>query len=198
MKSLSDLTVNDSPAAIFTAGHSTRSLHDLLLLLQGAGIRNLADVRSFPGSRRFPHFNQDVFRGALEKESIRYYHFQELGGRRKLRWPDPRFGGWKSAGFRAYAAHMLTEEFRAGMTRLLEVSAEGRTAILCAEATPWRCHRQLIADFLVGLGRIPVLHILAPGRRQPHRLTPFAVIEPEEILYPDRPGGESLPFPDGN
>ncbi|MBI4456924.1 MAG: DUF488 domain-containing protein [Acidobacteria bacterium] len=171
--------------SIFTVGHSTRPLEDLLDLLRDADVKNLVDVRAFPGSRRFPHFNRDHLADITTQVGIQYHHLKELGGFRR---PAARISpncGWKNDGFRAYADYMATDEFRVGLEKLLTIAAAEGTAIMCAEANPWRCHRQLIADALVGLKKVPVLHILALGKLHEHRLTPFAVVLADRIIYPN-------------
>lgn len=195
MMNLSHPQAEPFPASIFTLGHSTRSWETFLSLLQEEGVANLVDVRSFPTSRKFPHFDQEILREALGRQAISYYHLKELGGRRKARLMDSPNRGWKSVGFRAYADHMATEEFRAAVDKLLAIAQTGRTAILCAEAVPWRCHRQLIADFLVGLRRVPVFHIVGAGRTEPHVLTSFAVIQEGRLSYPESSSCGKLPYP---
>jgi uncharacterized protein (DUF488 family) len=166
---------------IYTIGHSTRDLHDFLALLQRDGIRQLADVRSFPASRRYPHFNRDPLARALAEAGITYSLHQALGGRRAPT-RDSRNVGWRNAGFRGYADYMESEAFAAGLDALLSVAAGGPTAIMCAEAVPWRCHRSLIADALTVRG-MDVRHILDAGTR-PHVLTRFAVVRDGALSYP--------------
>lgn len=167
---------------VWTCGHSTRSLDAFLKLLRAHGIQSLVDVRQFPGSRRYPHFNSAALGDALSQHGIRYQHLKGLGGRRKPA-ADSVNTGWKNVQFRAYADHMQTAEFEAALG---DLEAEGRrcpTAIMCAEAVPWRCHRQLIADALVARGW-EVLDILDETPARPHTLTPFAVIRAGRVTYP--------------
>jgi uncharacterized protein (DUF488 family) len=146
------------PGTIWTIGHSTRSLDEFLGLLADNRIQALADVRRFPGSRRYPHFNAEPLAHALNDRGIEYVPFPELGGRRKPR-PDSRHTQWRNAAFRAYADYMDTGEFHVGMDRLGALAANERTAIMCSEAVWWRCHRRLIADWLKARG-VRVLHVL--------------------------------------
>jgi uncharacterized protein (DUF488 family) len=166
---------------IYTIGHSTRDLQDFLALLRRDDIRQLADVRSFPASRRYPHFNRDPLARALTDAGIAYSLHQALGGRRTPR-RDSRNAGWRNAGFRGYADYMESEAFAAGLDALVSLAAGGPTAIMCAEAVPWRCHRSLIADALTVRG-VDVRHILDAGTR-PHVLTSFAMVRDGTLSYP--------------
>jgi len=166
---------------VHTIGHSTRTLRELLDLLSQHGIAGIADVRRFPASRRHPHFAREALARALAESGIRYDWLPELGGRRSSR-PDSPHVAWRTAGFRGYADHMESAEFRAGLARLLALAAARPTAVLCAEAVPWRCHRQLIADALVARG-LSVMHVTGPGEASPPRLTPFARLDGERIIY---------------
>src|SRR5579884_3433204 len=148
---------------IWTIGHSTRSLDEFISLLKENGIRLLADVRSWPGSRRYPQFNRETLADLLGKTGIRYEHFPELGGKRKPK-PDSRNTAWRNASFRGYADHMETEEFRKGVETLLELAGNaGPVALMCAEAVWWRCHRALISDYLKARG-VEVLHVRGADR----------------------------------
>jgi len=144
---------------IFTIGHSSRSFEEFTQLLQEHDIERLVDVRSFPSSRKFPHFSKDTLSDALLKIDISHYHLRALGGYRKSHLKDSPN---QSPGFRAYADHMLTEKFHQGLDTLIGIASEARTTIMCAEAIPQKCHRQLISDALVGLRSISVVHIV-PG-----------------------------------
>ena len=142
----------------------------------------LADVRAWPASRRYPHFNKEALAESLSAHRIRYEHFPELGGKRKSK-PDSRNTSWRNASFRGYADYMDTEQFQKGITRLLGVAAEaGPTAIMCAEAVWWRCHRSLIADYLK-VRRAEVLHILGANKVEPHPYTPAARIVNGSLSY---------------
>jgi uncharacterized protein (DUF488 family) len=165
---------------LFTIGHSTRSLDEFLGLLAREGVRQLMDVRAFPVSRRYPHFSKESLEVSLPARSVRYTHFPELGGRRKPR-PDTRNSQWRNAGFRAYADYMETPEFAAALDRMLLLATAETSAIMCAEAVPWRCHRTLIADALAARD-IQVFHILDSSTAR-HTLTSFARMEDSRVRY---------------
>ena len=158
--------------SLWTIGHSTRDLEAFLELLGENNIGILADVRRFPGSRRHPQFGQDALRQSLPSAGIEYVHFEELGGHRKPRL-DSRNTVWRNEAFRGYADYMETEEFSAGIERLLDCAKRKPTAIMCAEAVWWRCHRGLIADFLKSRG-FEVWHIMGSGKCDLHPYTPVA------------------------
>ncbi|MDA2931496.1 DUF488 domain-containing protein, partial [Acidobacteria bacterium AH-259-O06] len=153
---------------IFTIGHSCRSFQEFAELLQEHRIERLVDVRSFPTSRKFPHFSQENLITELGGIGICYYHLKALGGYRKSDLKKSPNEGWKSPGFRAYADHMLTDEFRGALDTLVEIASGAITTIMCAEAVPQRCHRQLISDALLALRKISVVHITAEGLKE-HR-----------------------------
>jgi uncharacterized protein (DUF488 family) len=172
---------------IWTIGHSTRSIDDFISLLKKNEIKLLADVRSLPGSKRYPQFNKDGLEQSLNAHGIRYEHFPELGGRRKPN-ADSRNTAWRNASFRGYADYMETEEFHKGVERLLAVAGEaGPAAIMCAEAVWWRCHRSLISDYLKAC-EIEVMHILDANKIEPHSFTSAAHIVKGQLSY----GAESL------
>ena len=165
---------------LYTLGHSTRTLEEFLELLEEAKIALLADVRRYPSSRRHPHFSRESLHSSLEAAGIRYRHFEALGGRRKASPESPNLG-WRNESFRAYADYMQTSPFQDAVDTLLALP--GPTAIVCAEAVPWRCHRNLISDELVRRG-VEVLHILGPGSLSPHVLNPMARDEGSYLVYP--------------
>lgn len=167
---------------LLTVGHSTHAPEEFLALLQGAGVEALADVRRYPGSRRLPWFNEAELRAALPAAGIDYDHLPELGGRRKP-VPDSPNGGWRVAQFQGYADHMESAEFERGLTRLLALAERRRTAVMCAEAQWWRCHRRLLADALLVRGH-GVEHLNSRGKLEPHALTDFAVVENGRLRYP--------------
>jgi uncharacterized protein (DUF488 family) len=170
----------------YTVGHSTLAIEEFLALLRGHGIAQLVDVRRYPGSRRHPHFGAAPLERALAAADIRYRHEPDLGGRRTATAGSPNTA-WRSASFRGYADYLATPAFQAALDRLLVHAATGPTAIMCAEAVPWRCHRQLIADVLVARGH-EVRHITSATRAEPHRLNPHAVVSATGLLtYPARP-----------
>ena len=168
-------------AKIWTVGHSTRSATDFNELLKAHGIAALVDVRSFPGSRRYPHFNRQELSSSLAAAGILYLHNPKLGGRRK---PSPisKNTAWQNASFRAYADHMDSEEFNEGIEELLELARKEATAIMCAEALWWRCHRSLIADFLKASG-VEVIHILDAKKTETHPYTAAARIVEGRLSY---------------
>jgi len=167
---------------IWTIGHSTRNIDAFISLLEENGIKLLADVRSLPGSKRYPQFNKETLAESLNAHGIRYEHFPELGGRRKSE-PDSRNTAWRNASFRGYADYMETEEFHKGVERLLALAGEaGPAAIMCAEAVWWRCHRSLISDYLKARG-IDVMHILDANKVEPHPFTSAARIVNGELSY---------------
>jgi uncharacterized protein (DUF488 family) len=170
-------------SAIWTVGHSNRSLDELIGLLTDQAISLLADVRRFPGSKRQPQFGRDSLEAVLRQAGIGYRHFEALGGRRSHSREDSPNTAWRSESFNAYADHMQTAEFQAALAELMALAASTPTAILCAEAVPWRCHRQLIADALVAQGW-DVRHILGVRRIRPHRLTEFAKVVEGHVTYP--------------
>ena len=172
---------------IYTIGHSTRALAELVEMLKAHGVRTLADVRAFPGSRRYPHFNAENLAAALPPLGIAYLPCPDLGGRRKPS-PDSINTGWRNASVRAYADYMQTPEFANALESLVEVARASPTAIMCSEAVPWRCHRSLIADALLVRGW-QVLDIMSPTKAAEHKLTPFAKVEGIRITYPAEEGG---------
>lgn len=176
---------------VWTIGHSTRSLEDFIALLKRDEIESLWDVRSFPMSRRYPHFNRDALRVSLSDVGIAYEHAPQLGGRRSVPKNAPPTQ-WRNAGFKGYAAYMATPEFRAGIDGLRAAAEKSRTVIMCAEAVPWRCHRNLIGDALVARGD-EVFDILDAATR-PHKLTSFAVIVDGAVTYPTEQSAEQLGF----
>jgi uncharacterized protein (DUF488 family) len=177
---------------VWTIGHSTRSASEFLELLRAFAIEALADVRRFPMSRRYPHFNKDALTKALAEVGMEYVHFPELGGRRQ---PDPNSRNtlWRNASFRAYADFMATEEFHKGMERLLELARRERTAVMCAEAVWWRCHRSLIADHLKADG-IRVCHIVSAKKMEEHPFTSAARLQKGKLTY--SPADENSLWPE--
>jgi uncharacterized protein (DUF488 family) len=172
-----------SAATVFTIGHSTRSRGELLDLLVGAGVKAIADVRAFPSSRRHPQFNRSVMPAWLAPAGIGYLHIPGLGGRRRPVRDSPN-GGWRETAFRAYADHMATPEFEEALADLERHAAQQPTAVMCAEAVWWRCHRRLIADALVVRGW-RVEHLGTGRTRAVHELPSFAVVLPGgRITYP--------------
>jgi uncharacterized protein (DUF488 family) len=167
--------------AIWTIGHSTRSIEEFLTLLVGSGIEVIADVRSFPGSRKYPQYGREALAATLVANSIDYHWLPALGGRRRAS-PDSPNTAWRNVSFRGYADYMSSPEFAQGLVQLLEVSNKGRTAIMCSEAVWWRCHRSMIADALCVRG-IEVLHILDAKHSVVHPMTSPARIVGGVLSY---------------
>lgn len=168
---------------IYTVGHSTRAFEELAALLTEFGIELVADVRSLPRSRRHPQFNAEELARWLPPLGIAYRHLPPLGGLRRRGAPDSPNTGWRSAGLRNYADHMATPEFAQALAELIGLSRQRRTAVMCAEALWWRCHRALISDALSVAG-LAVGHIMGADQLSPHRLTPFLRLEEGRIIYP--------------
>jgi uncharacterized protein (DUF488 family) len=178
---------------ILTVGHSTHPIERFLKLLRAGRVEAIADVRRYPGSRRNPQFGAEALAAALAAAGIGYERLgDELGGRRSRRKAELERSpntGWSSPSFRAYADHMASEEFRQGLERLETLARSQRIAVMCAEAHPSRCHRALIADALIVRGW-RVLHLLADGRLEPHRLNPAAVVADGSVTYPGERGSD--------
>jgi len=170
---------------IWTLGHSNRGLEEFLGLLRMHRVERVIDVRRFPSSRRHLHFCKPALAAALAAAGIGYLHLPELGGRRAPR-PDSPHIAWRTPGFRAYADHMESEDFRRGLERVIEEARRSRVALMCAERFPWRCHRRLIADALTVRG-IRVEHILDRDRQVPHQLPPWARLEEGRLIYDGSP-----------
>jgi uncharacterized protein (DUF488 family) len=179
---------------VYTIGHSTRTVEAFIALLTANGALLVADVRTVPRSLRNPQFNLDTLPASLAAENIAYQHMPGLGG---LRHPqrDSVNTGWRNASFRGYADYMQTESFEFNLSRLVQLAEATRTAVMCAEAVPWRCHRSLIADALLVRG-FTVLHIIGPSGVKPHVLSPWARVNGTVITYPrGEPGSTTLPDP---
>ena len=170
-----------TPATIWTIGHSTRTPEEFLALLAAYSIEAIADVRRFPGSRRWPQFARDALAQSLPTHGIGYQWFPQLGGRRSTR-PDSPNTAWRNAAFRGYADHLASAEFAEGLVELLAFAARQRTAVMCAEAVWWRCHRSIIADVLKQRG-IEVIHILDLRHSAVHPWTSAAHVENGELSY---------------
>jgi len=169
-------------ATVWTVGHSTRDWDDFLALLGGYGIEAVADVRRFPGSRRHPWFAGETMAKTLPVAGFDYLWLPQLGGRRRALPGSPN-GAWRNAAFQGYADHLQSAEFAEGLALLLELAARRRTALMCAEAVWWRCHRRLIADVLITRG-IEVRHILDATHLQVHALTDTARLVDGRLVYP--------------
>ena len=170
-----------APRTLYTIGHSTRATRELVELLRAHGVEQVVDVRIVPRSRHNPQFNRPALARSLHAVKIGYRHMKALGGLRHAQ-PDSINLGWRNASFRGYADYMQTEDFAAGLTRLERLAARRPTAIMCAEALPWRCHRWLIADALT-VARWRVLHIQSRRTARPHKRTPFLKVRSGRLLY---------------
>lgn len=168
--------------AIFTVGHSTLPIARFIALLKVYGIEQLADIRTVPRSRHNPQFNADALAASLASDQIVYAPMPALGGLRHAR-PDSPNGGWRNKSFRAYADYMATAAFQDAVDALVAMGRRRRTAIMCAEAVPWRCHRSLVADALEVRGA-PVVEILSETSYRTHALTPFSRVDGTAITYP--------------
>jgi uncharacterized protein (DUF488 family) len=171
-----------SQLLVYTVGHSTHSLDDFVGLLRTYGIERLVDVRTIPRSRHNPQFNQDTLGKYLRNRRIGYRHMKGLGGLRHTRADSPNTG-WHNASFRGFADYMQTPEFASAMAKLIELATEKITAIMCAEAVPWRCHRSLIGDALVIRG-VEVRDIFSSKSTKPHILTAMAKVRETTVTYP--------------
>lgn len=168
--------------AIYTIGHSTRPIDEFISLLKSYGIQQLVDIRSVPGSRRNPQYSQKTLEESLESQGITYTYMKNLGGWR--RGPSgPENAGWRNASFRSYADYMQTPEFSQGIEELQHFATDTPTAIMCAEAVPWRCHRSLVSDALLARG-VAVRDIMSETNCPEHRLTSFAKVDGTDIIYP--------------
>ncbi len=167
---------------ILTIGHSTRTAEEFLALLRIHGVEQLADVRTFPRSRRHPHFSKEILDAFLGERNVRYRHFPELGGFRKPR-PDSVNTGLRHPAFRGYADYMQSEGFTRAVDELLAFASKGQTVVMCAEATWWTCHRRLLSDALIVRG-VPVQHILGAEAPKPHELSEFARQAAGAVIYP--------------
>lgn len=169
---------------VFTIGHSNQPLDRFLSLLARHRIKALVDIRRFPSSKKFPHFNQSNLEAALHEAGIEYHWIEALGGRRHHAPSDlsPNMG-LQNEGFRNYADYMLTDEFQHAIKELLKIARRKRTVIMCAEALFWRCHRRLVSDFLIAIGGA-VQHIMPNGDLRPHQVTEGAIIKYKTVMYP--------------
>ena len=166
---------------VWTIGHSTHTLVEFVEMLKFFQIEWLADIRSYPGSRRYPHFNKEALEDSLSENNIKYIHFKELGGRRNVR-PDSINTGWRNAAFRGYADYMETDVFKEAIIELELLAIKERTAYMCSEAVWWRCHRSLVSDYLKVRGW-KVMHIMGTGKAQEHPYTSAARIVKGDLVY---------------
>ena len=168
--------------SIFTIGHSTRPIDEFVELLQMHDVKEVVDVRTMPMSRHNPQFNGDALKQSLKQNGIRYKHLKKLGGLRHSRKDSVNLG-WRNLSFRGYADYMSTPEFSEGLESLTKIACSRETAIMCAEAVPWRCHRSLVADALIKKGWL-VRDIISGTSAAKHRLTPFLKVRKGQLIYP--------------
>jgi uncharacterized protein (DUF488 family) len=168
-------------ATIFTIGHSTRPIEEFIELLRANGVKQLIDIRTIPKSRHNPQFNSGALAESLLAAGIRYLHMKELGGLRRAK-PDSINRGWRNASFRGFADYMQTQEFETALEHATKLASAHPTALMCAEAVPWRCHRSLVADALLARG-IRVLEIVSKAEPKEHKLTPFAHVRGTKVTY---------------
>jgi uncharacterized protein (DUF488 family) len=169
-------------ATLFTIGHSTRTLPELIEALQAHSIETLVDIRAFPMSRRLPHFNRESLEQSLSQAGIQYVWMKDLGGRRKKLLNNSPNVALRNESFRNYADYMLTPQFETAMAELLKIGTESRTAFMCAERVYFRCHRMLVSDWLVAHGH-EVLHIDDQKPAKPHQLMTEARIDNGRLIY---------------
>ena len=167
---------------IFTVGHSTHPIGEFIGILQAHGVKKLIDVRTVPKSHHNPQFNGDALAASVRASGITYRRMESLGGLRHARKDSPN-GAWRNASFRGYADYMQTEEFSAAIDQLLDRGRANDSAIMCAEAVPWRCHRSLIGDALL-VRNVEVLDIMTEKSAKPHTLTSFARVDGHRLWYP--------------
>ena len=166
---------------IWTIGHSTHSLDEFIAMLKSFNIECVADIRSYPGSRKFPQFNREALEISLPLNEIRYVHIKNLGGRRKVN-PDSQNTVWRHPAFRGYADFMETETFHEGIEELKQLASKERTAYMCSEAVWWRCHRSMVSDYLKADGWM-VMHIMNKDKAEEHPYTQPAKIVDGKLSY---------------
>jgi uncharacterized protein (DUF488 family) len=184
------MTDTVTSTALYTIGHSTHPIDEFVAILHAFSIERLVDVRTVPRSRRNPQFEQSSLEASLAGAGIEYRHMKSLGGLRRTR-ADSVNTAWRNVSFRGYADYMQTPEFAAAIDDLIALAGEKRTAVMCAEAVPWRCHRSLIGDALIVRG-VAVVDILGKTQSKPHALTSFARVDGVRITYP--PAQPELPL----
>jgi uncharacterized protein (DUF488 family) len=179
------MEIDNADKIIFTIGHSTHSADDFISFLKSFNVTMLVDVRNFPGSKRYPHFNKETLELFLDQHQIGYMHLKELGGRRKP-LTDSTNTRWRNSAFRGYADYMETNDFRSAVTTLQEIASKQATAYMCAEAVWWSCHRALISDYLK-VRHWRVMHIMGIRKAQEHPFTSAARVINGQLRY-DEPG----------
>ena len=172
------------PKKIWTIGHSTHSFEEYVAMLKSFDIEVLADIRRFPGSRKFPYFNKDILEKTIPENGIEYVHFEDLGGRRKP-LPDSNNNAWRLDAFKGYADYMETEKFKTALRELEKIATKKRVCYMCSEAVWWSCHRSLVSDYLKSEGW-DVQHIMGIGKSQEHPYTKPARIENGKLVYTEK------------
>ncbi|MEO7904196.1 MAG: DUF488 domain-containing protein [Candidatus Saccharimonadales bacterium] len=172
-----------SSLTIFTVGHSTHPIDEFIELLRAHGVTQLIDIRTVPKSRHNPQFMQDSLEKTMPDAAIRYRYMANLGGLRHTT-KESINTAWRNASFRGYADYMQTDDFAAGIDELIQYTQGQPTAIMCAEAVPWRCHRSMVGDALVVRGGVQVRDIMTPTSAKPHTLTSFASVDGNRVFYP--------------
>jgi uncharacterized protein (DUF488 family) len=175
------MDVNQQNKEIWTIGHSTHTLDVFITMLKSFRIEVLIDIRSFPGSRKFPHFNKETLEITLPQNNLEYIHIENLGGRRKVN-PNSKNISWRHPAFRGYADFMETEVFKEGIKELEQTASKRRTAYMCSEAVWWRCHRSMVSDYLKVRGW-KVIHIMSVGKAKEHPYTQPARVIDGELSY---------------
>lgn len=179
-------TGDKKTSRIYTIGHSNLSFEQFLAILKEFRTGLVADIRRYPSSRKFPHFNRTILCGLLANENIDYLWLEALGGHRHTEKGKKSVNvGLKSIGFRNYADYMTTDEFRQAVKELISAATKSRTTVMCAEKLYWKCHRRLLSDYLVSQG-IEVIHIMESSKSLSHKLSPYAVVEESGVIYPAR------------
>lgn len=173
--------MKDEDKTIWTIGHSTRPMEEFISMLHSFNIELVADIRSFPGSRKFPQYNKEALSVSLPQNNIQYVHLKNLGGRRKVK-PDSKNTAWRNAAFRGYADYMETDAFKEGITTLEKIALKQRTAYMCSEAVWWRCHRSMVSDYLKVRGW-KVMHIMGIAKDEEHPYTAPSKIVNGELRY---------------
>ena len=173
--------MKETNKTIWTIGHSTRPLEEFVAMLDSFNIKLIADIRSYPGSRKFPQFNKEALEVSLPQNNIQYVHIKELGGRRKAN-PDSKNTAWRHVAFRSYADYMETDTFKEGIKELEQIAVKQRTAYMCSEAVWWRCHRSMVSDYLKLRGW-KVMHIMGMEKATEHPYTSPARIVNNELNY---------------
>lgn len=179
---MGDKKIKEAALVIYTIGHSTRTIEEFIAILKAYHIQLLADIRTMPGSRRVPQFNEENMKPALEKAGIHYIHLKKLGGLRHTT-KESANTAWRNKSFRGFADYMQTKDFEEGLEELISLAKKKTTTIMCAEAVPWRCHRSLVGDALMVRG-FEVHNIFSEKKDDVHQLTSFAKVENEKITYP--------------